>query len=310
MKAEDGSVFLLHSSSLILLPSPLTGWIMIIVLGATGTNGHQVVEMLAAKGQKVRAIVRDRGKAAPLAALGAELAEGDLSKPETLDAAFAGGSVLFLLAPVAPNQADLELDAMAAARRAGISRVVKLSAIGADPLAAGHFSRAHGIAEACLRESGLAWTIVRGAFFYSNLLFAAEAIKQSVFVGHWGDHAAAWVDPHDLAAVCTTCLIDPAHVGQTLTVTGPEALTNAQLCQRLSHALGREIKYVDQTPEAYQKILTDHGAPPWYAKAEVALRAPVVSGEASELTNVVQRLTGQSPTPITDFIQRHRTALT
>jgi uncharacterized protein YbjT (DUF2867 family) len=283
---------------------------MIIVLGATGTNGRHVVEMLLARGQRVRAIVRDRGKAAPLAALGAEVVEADLAKSETLDAAFAGGSALFLLAPVAPNQADLELDAMAAARRAGIVRIVKLSAIGADPLAAGHFSRAHGIAEACLRESGLAWTIVRGAFFYSNLLFAADAIRQGVFVGHWGDHAAAWVDPHDLAAVCTTCLTDPGQVGQTLIATGPEALTNAQLCQRLSQALGREIRYIAQPPQTYHKTLVDHGAPPWYATAEVALRAPVVSGQAMELTSVVQRLTGQSPTPIADFIHRHRAALT
>jgi uncharacterized protein YbjT (DUF2867 family) len=282
---------------------------MIIVLGATGTNGREVVEMLLGKGQKVRAIVRDRGKAAPLAKLGAELSEADLGKPETLDTAFACGSALFLLAPVAPNQADLELNALAAARRAGIRRVVKLSAIGADPLASGHFSRAHGIGEACLRESGLGWTIVRGAFFYSNLLFAAAAIKQGVFVGHWNDHAAAWVDPHDLAAVCTACLTDPQHVGQVLTVTGPEALTNSELCRRLSEGLGRAVQYIDQPPDVYQKTLIDHGAPPWYAAAEVALRSSVVSGEAKEITGVVERLTGQAPRCITTFIQRHRDAL-
>src|SRR5262249_56857165 len=94
---------------------------------------------------------------------------------------------------VAPTQAAMELAALRAARVVGVRRVVKLSAIGADPLSDGHFSQAHGIVEAALQTSGLGWTIVRGAFFYSNLLFAADTIKDhDQYIGHWGDAPGEW----------------------------------------------------------------------------------------------------------------------
>src|SRR5262245_15057144 len=282
---------------------------MNIVLGATGTNGREVVRALIGMGERVRAVVRDPSKAAGVAGDRVEVVAGELTQPESLERAFAGGSRLFLLVPVSPTQADMELDALRAARAAGIGRVVKLSAIGADPLSGGHFSRAHGIAEAALRQSGLGWTIVRGAFFYSNLLFAAETIKRSdQYVGHWAGHSAAWVDPTDLAEVCARCMVDPGQAGATLTATGPAALTNAEVGEALSRVLGRRIGYVDQPPGEYERTLTAHGAPDWYARAEVALGEVVRSGVAREVTGTVARLTGRAPRPIDDYIRANAAA--
>jgi uncharacterized protein YbjT (DUF2867 family) len=203
----------------------------------------------------------------------------------------------------------MELDALRAARAAGIGRVVKLSAIGADPLSGGHFSRAHGISETALRQSGLGWTIVRGAFFYANLLFAADAIKRTdKYTGHWAEHAAAWIDPSDLAAVCARCMADPGHVGATLTATGPAAFTNAELCETLSRVLGRRIDYIDQPPDVYEQTLITHGSPAWYARAEVALGDVVRSGVAREVTGTVARITGRAPRPIDAYIRANAAA--
>jgi uncharacterized protein YbjT (DUF2867 family) len=282
---------------------------MNIVLGATGTNGREVVRALLGMGERVRAVVRDPSQTAGVAGDRVEVVGGDLTWPESLERAFAGGSRLFLVVPVSPTQADLELDALRAAHTAGIGRVVKLSAIGADPLSGGHFSRAHGVSEAALRQSGLGWTIVRGAFFYSNLLFAADAIKGTdQYTGHWAEHAAAWVDPSDLAAVCARCMVDPDQAGATMTATGPAALTNAELCEALSRVLGRRITYVDQSPEVYEQTLTAHGSPAWYARAEVALGEVVRSGVAREVTGAVARLTGRVPRPIDVYIRANAAA--
>src|SRR5262249_29462645 len=95
-----------------------------LVLGATGNNGGEVLRVLRSMKQPVRAIVRDPAKAKGLAGDGVEVAAGDLAEPAGLERAFAGGDALFLLAPTAPNQADLELDALRAARSAGVRRVV------------------------------------------------------------------------------------------------------------------------------------------------------------------------------------------
>jgi len=282
---------------------------MNIVLGATGTNGREVVRALLGMGERVRAVVREPSQAVGVADDRVEVVASDLTQPESLERALAGGSRLFLLVPVSPTQADMELDALRAARAAGIGRVVKLSAIGADPLSRGHFSRAHGIAEAALRQSGMGWTIVRGAFFYSNLLFAANAIKGSDrYTGHWAEYPAAWVDPSDLAAVCARCMVDPGQAGVTLTATGPAALTNAEVCEALSRVLGRRITYVDQPPKEYEQTLTAHGSPDWYARAEVALGEVVRSGVAREVTGTVARLTGRVPRPIDEYIRANAAA--
>ena len=155
----------------------------------------------------------------------------------------------------------------------------------------------------------MGWTIVRGAFFYSNLLFAANAIKGSDrYTGHWAEYPAAWVDPSDLAAVCARCMVDPGQAGVTLTATGPAALTNAEVCEALSRVLGRRITYVDQPPKEYEQTLTAHGSPDWYARAEVALGEVVRSGVAREVTGTVARLTGRVPRPIDEYIRANAAA--
>src|SRR5262245_18817793 len=100
---------------------------MHVVLGATGTNGREVVRALVGGGERVRAVVRDPSEAAGVASDRVEVVGGDLTQPESLERAFSGGSSLFLLVPVSPTQADMELDALRVARAAGIGRVVKLS---------------------------------------------------------------------------------------------------------------------------------------------------------------------------------------
>jgi uncharacterized protein YbjT (DUF2867 family) len=160
-----------------------------------------------------------------------------------------------------------------------------------------------------LRSSGIGWTIVRGAFFYSNLLFAADAIKkQGVYSGHWGGSAAAWVDTADLAEVCARCMVEPQHAGEVLVATGPAAFTNDELVAVVGRELGKTIRYVDRSPEEHEKQIVASGAPAWYAQAEIALGEMVRSGVAREVTGTVARVTGHPPRTMAEYVRAHAAA--
>src|SRR5689334_10241200 len=148
---------------------------MILVTGATGTVGCEVVKQLVLAGEKVRVLARDPAKAAKLGD-GIEIAQGDLARPETLGAAFVGVDRALVLA-TGPQLAELEGNAFDAARKAGVRHIVKLSAdaIGFEPEIA--IGRWHRESEEKLKASGIAWTMLWPGNFASNALRWAGPIK-------------------------------------------------------------------------------------------------------------------------------------
>src|SRR5215471_18571592 len=150
---------------------------MILITGATGTNGRLVVEALLARGARVRAMVQDPSRAAPLHRAGAELVVADFDRPDTLDAALAGVQRSLLLSAVDPRLVERETRFVERARKAGLNHLVKFSVIGAHPAASFTFARQHGAAERVIMDSGLAFTFVQPNFFMQNLLWSAGTIK-------------------------------------------------------------------------------------------------------------------------------------
>ena len=126
---------------------------MILVTGATGTTGGELVRLLAEAGAPVRALVRSPEKAASIQRLGVETAVGDFEQPDTLDAAMAGCDHLFLLSPPSPHQPEQERNAIDAAKRVGVGHVVALSVLGSSPDASVAFGRWHGEIDRHLAES-------------------------------------------------------------------------------------------------------------------------------------------------------------
>src|SRR6266567_2169492 len=150
---------------------------MILITGGTGNSGSEIVRQLGGTGTRFRMLARDPAKAQGNKPSSAEVVAGDLSKPETLDAALKGVDVALLLAAPTPDQLQQELNFVEAAERSRLPRIVKFSAMTASPKAASRFPRIHGQVEERIKQTGMAWTFLRPTFFAQNLLGLNDMVK-------------------------------------------------------------------------------------------------------------------------------------
>lgn len=283
---------------------------MLLVTGATGTTGSDIVKQLAQAGAKgVRVMVRSPAKASAFEQHGFEIVQGDFDNRESLDAALAGVERALMLPPPDPQMVERQSNFIKAARRAGTSHVVKLSAIGADASAAGGFSRWHGESEEELKASGLRWTMLRPNFFMQNLLGSAQTISgQGVFYQPVGDAVASFVDARDIAAVAAGVLLEEGHEGKTYTITGPEALSFHEVADKLSEATGKKVTYVNLSPEDFRKGLLGAGLPEWLADALGMLNAMLAAGKAAAVTRVVEEVAKKEPITFDRFARDYAQA--
>ncbi len=283
---------------------------MILVIGATGWTGSEATRLLLDRGERVRALTRDRAKADALPALaGAEIVVGDSSKPETLDGAFAGVDKVFLVPPTDLGWDRMQSGLIDAARRAGVRHVVKLSAVGVAPDAPSMSLSYHWKGERELEESGIPFTHVRGNSFFQNTLFELATINaEGRFYDCVGDSRFAKVDTRDVAEVVATVLLGDGHEGRTYELTGPEALGYADIADRLSVALGRRIEYVDVPAEERAARLEATGLPDWMAKefADIYGAAFYREGGGAYTTDDVETLLGRPPRRYDDFARDYR----
>jgi len=279
---------------------------MILVVGATGTVGREVVARLAERGQPVRALVRSPEKAAAIVGPGVEPAIGDLAHPRTLDAALDGVTRALLLSPLDPEQAALQGNFVDAARRAGAVHVVKLSGLGTaldSPVRSG---RLHAQTERQVEESGLPFTHLRPLFFMQNLLaFAPEVAATGALAAPMRDGRIAMVDARDVAAVAVATLTEPGHAGRAYTLTGLDALSFADVAAALSVATGRPVTFRDQSPEARRSQLVAAGLPAWHLGLRMEFWAVLSEGAASAATDTVRSVTGMSPRTFARFAVEH-----
>lgn len=279
---------------------------MILVTGATGMTGGELVRQLAAASVPVRAFVRDAAKAAPLRLAGVEVFVGDLRQPETFAAALTGADRLFLLTPAEPHQVEQQGRAVDAAQRAGVRHVVKLSALGAALDSPVSLGRWHAQTERQIEQSGMAWTHLRPHFFMQNTLgFAPSIIATGRFYAPLRDGRIGLVDVRDVAAVAARVLTTAGHEGKAYDITGPEALSFHDLAARIAAAAGRPVTYVDVPPGEAEKTMIAAGMPAWMADALVGLYGIFAAGHASATTQVVEEITGAPARTFTAFVQEH-----
>ncbi len=267
---------------------------MILVTGATGTVGSQVVAQLLAAGERVRVLSRDPSKAAKFGA-GVEVAQGDLAKPETLEAAFAGIDKVFLLS-TGPDLANLEAHAITAAKRSSVKHIVMLSALGADIEPGIQLGRWHRESEKNLQESGLTWTILRPGNFDSNALTWASSIKaQGVAYHLTGAGKSAPIDPRDIAAVAVVALTKPGHEGKAYDLTGPEALNVAEQVEKISAALGKPLQAIEAPEAAARSGMLAEGMPRELVEALLELMALTRAGHGAKITTTLAEVLGREP---------------
>jgi uncharacterized protein YbjT (DUF2867 family) len=284
---------------------------MILVTGATGTNGRLVVQALLAAGVRVRAMVQDASRATDLQRAGAELVVADFDRPDTLDAALAGAERSLLLSAVDWRLVEREARFVERARQAGLEHLVKFSAIGAHPAASFTFGRQHGAAERVIMDSGLSFTFVQPNFFMQNLLWSAGTIKaQGELQSSLGLTPASHVDARDIAAVIAAALTEPLdrHAGRIHLVTGPAALSFDHVAETFSRVLARPVRYRNLGDEQLRAGLLAAGQAEWHATAMVELNTYARQGHASVVTDTVERVTGRPATTLEQWIHDHAAA--
>ena len=270
---------------------------MILVTGATGSNGTEIVRLLSKRGVPFKAMVRDASRASDLAALpGATVVESDFDDRNSLAAALAGVERAFLLTPSTERAEAQQLAFVEAAQQAGVRHVVKLSQVAADADSPVRFLRYHAAVEAALRASGMDYTFLRPNLFMQGLLhFAGSVARDGTFAAAAGDAAVSVVDVRDNAAVAVAALTEPGHEGRTYTLTGPEALTHAEMAAALAKATGKPIRYVDVAPEAMGAAMVGMGMPQWQADGLVEDYAHYRRGEAAAVATGVEDATARAP---------------
>jgi uncharacterized protein YbjT (DUF2867 family) len=225
---------------------------MILITGAIGTNGREIVEQLSAKGVRARAMVRKREDVKLPRTLNVEFVNGDFDDASSLDAALAGVEQVFLLSPSSAEQVAREANFIRAAKRAGVRHVVKFSILGAAPNSPSRLIRRHGETEKMLEDSGIAFTMLRPHYFMQNLLWYIDDIKsQGVFYASLPEtYKHSHVDARDNAAVAVAALTESGHESKVYHITGSEALTYREVAEILSQAIGKKVRY-DSSRENY-----------------------------------------------------------
>ncbi|MEU0571799.1 NAD(P)H-binding protein [Nonomuraea sp. NPDC005983] len=284
---------------------------MILITGATGTIGSEVVRLLLERGEPVRSLTRDPARAA-----GGEVVRADFDDPESLRAAFDGVSTAFLATAFGPRLKEHDLAMVEAARLAGVKKVVKLSAIGTGDTEDPADIRAwHLAGERAIQESGMAWTMLRPAGFASNALAWAEAVRSGGQVPNFtGDGAQGVVDPRDVAAVAaeilTGALTGTAHESRAYALTGPELLSVPGQVAVVARTVGRPVETLAVSIEDAAAGMRRSGAGEDLVAAVVAGWTMLRDEGYPVLTDTVQAVLGRPATSFESWVQDHRAAFT
>ena len=281
---------------------------MIVVTGATGTVGSEVVRQLNAAGQKVRALVRDPAKAEKLKGANVEIAKGDLTQPETVRAALQGAAKLFLMYTRA-NLPAVEAKVVEEAKKAGVKHIVYLSVMGAEMEPGIALGRGHRATEKAIEAAGIQHTFLRPSGFMTNMFNNLDSIKaQGKFYGPWGDGKMGLIHPADIAAVAVKALTTPGHEGKAYVLTGSESINNGEQAKILGQAVGKPIEYIAVPPEAAADSMLKGGMPKGYVDMLIEFSGAVRAGFTAATTGDVEKVLGRKPKTFADWSKENAAA--
>ena len=276
----------------------------ILVTGASGTIGRQVVEQLVQRGAKVRALVRDPAKAD--FPEGVSVVKGDLMDPDSLRGAFAGVSAFFLLNAVTPDEFTQALIALNIAKEAGAKRVVYLSVIHSDRFVnVPHFAGKYGV-ERMIEQMDFSATILRPAYFMNNELTIKDTLlAYGIYPMPIGGKGLAMVDPRDIGEIAAIELIARANATQPMPLTrlnlvGPDTLTGTDAAAIWSDLLDRPIAYAGDDTAAFEQNLRNF-MPGWMAYDMRLMADRFISDGMIPDTGDVARLTAMLGRPLRSY---------
>ncbi|MBV8226316.1 MAG: NAD(P)H-binding protein [Verrucomicrobia bacterium] len=281
---------------------------MILVTGATGNIGSELVKLLVAKDESVRVISRDEKKVSHLDP-GVQRVIGDRHDPSIVRKAVQGTDKVFMLAVLFDKNHEADRLLIEEAKQAGARQIVMISS-GTVRMEGNAIGRLHREKEEMVEDSGIPWTLLRPGGFMSNaIVWWAESIKsQSKVFNPAGNGKTAPISPYDIAAVAAAALTSSGHDGKAYDLTGAELLSAPEQVEILSKVIGKPIECVDIPPEVAAERMIAAGLPDALVKSLAELWEQVRKEAYTFHTNEVERLTGRPAQTFETWCREHRSA--
>ena len=266
----------------------------ILVTGATGNIGSQLVPMLAAGDNiDVRVFVRSEAKAAPLTEAGAEAVIGVFEDAEAVRAAVDGIDTVVLITAPNPDAADQASAVINAAKEAGVRKIVRMSAINAGVDGPTENTRLHGKTDSEIQASGLTYVILRPHFFMQNLFLGAQTIAGDGNM-YWGmgDGKLGMIDVRDIVDTLAGAVLSDEFDNQIFSPTGPESISFHEIAATLTDALGNPVNYIPVSLDAVEQTLLEMGMGDWFPKVMRDYSKAYSENWGDYTTDDVQRIAG------------------
>jgi len=276
---------------------------MILITGASGTVGKAVLAEVARSGEKHRAMYRSKEDAANAPA-GTETVIADFSDKASLALALRGVESVYLVCSPIPALVQLEGNVIEAGEASGVRRIVLNSALGAGDYVKS-FPSWHRKVEEKLQATEFRYCILRPNSFLQNVLtyYAPSIRAQGAFYGAMGNARTSYVDVRDIAAVAAKALQGGDHDGKIYELNGPQALTCAEVAEKISRHARIVAQYVDIPAEAQRKAMMDQGMPEWQVTALLELQEYYTGGKGGTLDGTLEGLLGRPPSTIDQFLE-------
>jgi (4-alkanoyl-5-oxo-2,5-dihydrofuran-3-yl)methyl phosphate reductase len=281
---------------------------MILVTGATGNIGSELVKLLVAKGLTVRVISRDEKKVSHLDPA-VQRVIGDRHDRSVVRKATQGADKVLMLAIVFDKNHESDRLLVEEAKQAGARQIVMISSASVRR-EGNEIGRLHREKEELIERSGIPWTFLRPGGFMSNaVLWWAETIKaQAKVFNPAGNGKTAPISPYDIAAVAAVALTSAGHIGKAYGLTGSESLSNPEQVEILSKVIGRPIECVDVPVEVAAERAIASGLPEALVKSLAQLWEQVRTEAYTFQTDEVERLTGRQAQTFETWCREHRSA--
>jgi NAD(P)H dehydrogenase (quinone) len=285
----------------------------VVITGAAGKLARLVTELVLERlpASELILVTTRPAELEEAAARGTEIRYGSFDEPEALPAAFAGAQRMLLISTMnIGRRPEQHRNAIGAAAAAGVRHIAYTSGQTPTPENPAIATREHAATEEALRESGLAWTMLRNGL-YSELRVpaGAEAVATGRYFHNAGDGRTAYVSRADCAAVAAALLVDGGYENEALDVTGPELHTQSEIASIISEVAGRPVEAVDVSDEERTAQFAAGGYTADAAASAASWGKAIRAGVLGNLTSVVPDLTGRSPRTVREILTEHRDAL-
>ena len=276
----------------------------ILVTGATGNIGGEIVRLLKEKNADFVAATNSRSID------GVDSVALNFADTQSLEKAMQGVSTLFMVLANHPDMITWGKNVIDTAKKCGVKHIVRSSGSLADGNSSIGVRKALAETNQYLKESGIDYTITAPGFFMQNFInFHGDDYKNGALYLPAGDGKVAWVDVRDIAAVNVDVLLDPEkYRNQTLTITGPKALSYAEAVAELNDVLGKDVTYVSVSDEDARKAMTGMEFPKFLIDLMIDLNLCIREGFAEETTTTVEKVTGKEAISFEQFVQDHKRA--